>query len=303
MKKLRRPVFAPRHRTLLQPLQHSRSISRAYSKWACNVDAIYILITTFHRRALHADIKGKNQPTQLQLAAFQEARVNLRKRIAHFRKLQEVYMPGLRTVLADPSVLDDIADSFAENASLYMPSALPGEDRLRACVSGIVTVETRIREAAAYEALDDLRRTLRTRTYLNKWRVKHISGQHMTTRARSIQHTIDLKVLDAKVRYRQSRTALWALRGSGIWEDHLRDLRDEDVRTLNDRERTQTEKEAREYRIKNGTQNAGDAQGGIPLAGLLGDGTRTLSWIWMTASSDENSAEMIEGEYFIFIFY
>lgn len=256
-----------------------------------------MLTTTFIRRALHADIKEKRQPTQLQLAAFQEARVNVRKRITHVRKLQEVYMPGLRTVLVDPSVLDDTAGSFAENASLYMPSALPGDDRLRACISGVVEVETRIREAAAFEALEDLRRTLRTRTYINRWRVKHISGQHMTTRTRSIQHTVDLRVLDAKVRYRQSRAALVALRGPGIWEDELRELRDEDVRTLNDRERTQTEKEQREYRIRNGTQNAGDAQEGVPLAGLLGDGTRTLSWIWMTASSDENSAEMIEGEF------
>lgn len=118
-----------------------------------------------NRRAVHTDIKGKNQPTQIQLAGFQEAQVNLRKHIAHFHKLQEVYMPGLHTVLADPSVLNVVADSFTENVGLYMPSTLASEDQLCACVPGIAAVETRTRKAAAYKALDDLRHTLQTRTY------------------------------------------------------------------------------------------------------------------------------------------
>lgn len=250
------------------------------------------------RRNLSADVKEKKQPTKLQIAGFQKARLALRKRIANFRKLQQMYMPGLRGVLADPSVLDDAADSKAEDVNLFMPSELSSADRLHACVDGTCSVEARVREAATYEALDDLRRCLRTRTYLNKWRVRNISGQRMSTRARSIQHTIQLKVLDAKVRYRHSRHALLVLQGGGPWEKILQPLRDEDIRALNERVMTDLEKAQREHRIRTGTAYDEDADEGIAITGLRGDGQRTLSWIWYLVSNDENSQEMIEGKSF-----
>lgn len=39
-----------------------------------------------------------------------------------------------------------------------------------------------------------------------------------------------------------------------------------------------------------------------PFSRTLGDGKCTLLWTWMTARSDKNYADMIESEYFIFIF-
>lgn len=240
-------------------------------------------------------MKEKPKPTTLQRAGFQKARLALRKRIANFRKLQQIYMPGLRGVLADPSALDDAADSNAEDTALFMPSDLSSIDRGRACIEGACVVEARVREAATYEALEDLRRCLRTRTYLNKWRVRNISGQRLSTRARSIQHTVQLRVLDAKVRYRHSRHALLVLQGGGSWERILQPLRDEDIRALNERVMTEVEKAQREHRIRTGTAYDEDADEGIPLTGLRGEGQRTLSWIWFLVNDDENSEEMIEG--------
>ncbi|KZP22585.1 hypothetical protein FIBSPDRAFT_717337, partial [Athelia psychrophila] len=111
------------------------------------------------------------------------------------------------------------------------------------CAEGLADVEARVREATAYDSLDELRCHLFTRTYVNKWRGKNVSGQHRSTRARTLQHTVDMRVHEAKTRYRASRHALLALRSSGSWQHALKDLRDDDVRALNERSMTEQERE------------------------------------------------------------
>lgn len=249
------------------------------------------------RRDLYLDIKGKNSPTVLQTAKFQERRIALRKKIQHFRELQDTYMPGLRNVLQNPEVLNDSADVLAEHVRLYLPSELSSSDRDRACIRGICDVEARVRHADTSEALDDLRRYLRTRTYLNKWRVKNISGQHRLTRTRALQHRVDVNVHTAKTRYRRSRKALLTLQGHGQWEETLKELHDEDVRALNERTLTQHEKDEREHRIATGHGTADDSREGVVVTGALGEGKRTLSWIWLTVNGADSSPEMHEGPF------
>ncbi|KAF7969254.1 hypothetical protein HWV62_27842 [Athelia sp. TMB] len=248
------------------------------------------------QRKLRSDMKQHPDPTTLQKSQFQSRRVALRKRILQVRELQAIYMPGLRTVLPDPTVLDDAPHARAEDIRLYFPSDLnTGTIRDRACINGIPDVEARARQALAYDNLHDLRRHLLTRTFLNKWRVKNVSGQRTSTRARSLQHTIDMKVHDAKIRYRRSRSALFALRGSGHWESILKELKDDDVRGLNERLMTEREKAERERRIATGKPTDQDTLEGVPVEGTLGDGKRTLSWIWILYSGEDNSPEMIEA--------
>jgi hypothetical protein len=45
-----------------------------------------------------------------------------------------------------------------------------------------------------------------------------------------------------------------------------------------------------------GTLMYDDTLEGVAMAGALGEGRRTLSWIWFTVSDDENSPDMHEGE-------
>lgn len=242
------------------------------------------------------DVKETKSPTVLQQAGFQDRRVALRKRVNIFRKLQTEYMPSLRHVLRDPSVLDDVQDIHAERIRLYLPSELSGgSHRDRACTNGLPAVEERLREAAARDSLNQLRRILRTRTYLNKWRVHNVNGQRMSTRARSLQHRVDIKVHEAKSRYRHARKALLALRGPGLWEKTLKELRDDDVRALNERTLTDYEKAQREHRIKTGKPWDEDAYEGVVVKGTSGESRRKLSWIWMSISEDENSPDMIDG--------
>jgi hypothetical protein len=242
-------------------------------------------------------VKEKKTPTTLQTAKFQERRIAIRKKIQHFRELQQTYMPGLRSVLKNPIILDDSTEKLAESVRLYLPSELSSSDRDRACALGIPEVEARVRHADASEALDELRRYLRTRTYLNKWRIKNISGQQRTTRARALQHRVDVNVHDAKTRYRYSRKALLVLQGCGKWEETLKELRDDDVRALNERALTEREKQEREQRTATGRQMADDVREGVVVEGALGEGRRKLSWIWMTVSGDENSPAMHEGNH------
>lgn len=258
------------------------------------------------RRKLLSDIKEHPKPTALQQASFQNRRVALRKRILQVRELQAVYMPGLRSILPDPTVLDDAPDIRAENVRLYFPSDLDDlAKRDRACVNGLANTEARIRQGLACDNLHDLRRHLLTRTYLNKWRVKNVSGQRMSTRARTLQHSVDMKVIGAKTRYRRSRAALLTLRGHGSWESVLKELNDDDIRGMNERLLTEQEKAQRQHRMAMGTQTDHDVLGGVPVTGTLGEGKRTLSWIWITFQGNDNdqSPEMVAGKpaYIFFI--
>jgi hypothetical protein len=248
------------------------------------------------RRDLYLDVKEKRTPTILQTANFQERRVSIRKKIQHFRELQIDYMPGLRSVLSNPNILDDSPDILAECIRLHLPSELSTSNRDCACADGIADIEARIRHADTSEALDDLRRYLRTRTFLNKWRVKNVSGQHQSTRTRGLQHTVDLRVHSAKTRYRHSRNACLVLKGHGDWERELKELKDEDVRALNERTLTEHEKDDRVRRMAMGTLMDDDSREGVAVTGALGEGRRTLSWIWFTVGDDENSPDMHEGE-------
>ena len=86
------------------------------------------------------------------------------------------------------------------------------------------------------------------------------------------------------------------MKGHGDWELTLKVLKDEDVRALNERALTEHEKDDRVWRMAMGTLLDDDTLEGVAMVGALGEGRRTLSWIWFTVSDDENSPDMHEGE-------
>ena len=125
--------------------------------------------------------------------------------------------------------------------------------------------------------------------------MKNVVGQHQGTRSSVVQHRTNIKVQAAKTHYKHARKALLILHGPGEWELTLQVLQDGDVRTLNERELTLREKEQRDFRTANGNRLADDSKEGDAVEGTLGKGRRMLSWIWMTVSTDENSAEIVRG--------
>ena len=201
---------------------------------------------------------------------------------------------------ADGSVEDDIAREV-EDVPLYMPS----DHRISAfradvCDANLTQIEDRLRNSQANEALDDLRRHLRTRTFANKYKIKNMVGQRANLRGRQWLATIDRRAMAAAKKYRRARDALRNLRGPGEWERALQELRDEDVRSFNERALTEQEQMERA---------AVRRAAGMPIEGVFGldfrddqpicEGRRTISWIWLAerGGDDENDPMVQECKY------
>ncbi|KAF7969801.1 hypothetical protein HWV62_25983 [Athelia sp. TMB] len=228
------------------------------------------------QRCLLHDVKGKPEATALQLSAFQDRRVAIRKKIVYLRTLQVQYMPGLGSVLNEPALLQDTPDQLAEAVRLFMPSKLNSRDRSQACLPGVADVECRLREASLSDMLEQLRRHLCTRSHVNQWKDKNV---HV-----------------AKMRNRHCRRAYLALAGAGPWTNVYRELQDDDCRAMNERELTQKEKEERREKIRAGQREVGDTRDGIVVSGVLGDTCRVLSWIWYNAAAHgtDDAAAVLE---------
>ncbi|KAJ7186240.1 hypothetical protein B0H12DRAFT_1032304, partial [Mycena haematopus] len=216
-------------------------------------------------RYLAVDVKAVANPTDAQTLDFMKRRGTLVKRIRAFRKMQRTYMPNLRRFLTQTqrAIFEAEPDREAEAIRLFMPSDIAdASKRERACAVGLPEVEADLRVGEAREALHSLRQALRARTMTNRFRLRHCTGQRMLTRGQGVLRQISLKVHRAKLRYRYARNALKQLRGPGPWEKELKVLDDAD-------------------------------EGGVAAYGVvaLGEGRRTLSWIWYTAKGEGEPTE------------
>jgi hypothetical protein len=186
-----------------------------------------------------------------------------------------------------------------ETTRLFMPSEITNAgDRRNACVVGLGEVEARMQEGEAMEALEVVRQGLRSRTLMNRFRIKNYTGQGALTCGQGILRQINIKIHLAKVHYRYVRAALLILCGHGVWEEKLRVLREEDVRALN--ERALREEEAVQQEQLDDLARALARPTGVAVAeGLAaGEGSHTLSWIWYTVgtSMDEDDPKLHEGK-------
>lgn len=177
-----------------------------------------------------------------------------------------------------------------EDFPLFMPSGLSTKAHVRLfCPNDLAGMEDRLRFAETSDTLECLRHHLRTRSFANIFKVANVTGQIRNTRAREQQHRIDDKVRAAALKYRRARAALKHLRGSGVWEQVLQVLNNQDIRALNERELTRQEQDQEAKRhAANGivTQRDVDraAEDGrrTQKVSSVGEGHRTPSWIWFT---------------------
>ncbi|KAI0058288.1 hypothetical protein BV25DRAFT_1810998, partial [Artomyces pyxidatus] len=229
------------------------------------------------QRRLEADV------TALQQAQTQEARSSLLRLIFKFRTEQEARMPNI----GEQYEIDDtLLSATPEKIKLYLPSDLPSEIRNRHCSAELSNIEGRLRYAQACDALDELRRHLRIRTYLNQYKLKNITGQHANTRARGLQARVDQKVRAAAARYRRCRVAYFSLVGPGDWEFRLQVLNDEDIRGLG--ERGVRDRELSEIELTRNWNNPERIEEG----GLNpGESTRVISWLWFAVGLSADSTD------------
>ncbi len=226
------------------------------------------------RHRLRRDAKTANAS---QLPALVERRHALRRRLIKFRDLQAVYMSAALPILAeDPTARLDV--EHVENVRIGLPSDIADAHRARVCSIRLTALEDRLREAQCYDALQDLRNKLHTLAHLYNYKKMHVRHQGPNTKARaSISQQEDRRDRAAET-YRRARRAKLALAGPGDWQKSLRPLHDDDIRHLADEDpRVLSKKRKRNKKDK------------YNVPGGVGEGHRTVSWIWRSADSAEGS--------------
>ncbi|KAF6747236.1 hypothetical protein DFP72DRAFT_821976 [Ephemerocybe angulata] len=225
-----------------------------------------------------------NHPTKKQLTNLAERSNVLRRRIAVWSELQKLYMPeaeGIRLRKESASAAVDGKPSIeAYDIPLLLPSSLPTGSK---CSSELISYEAQLREGQAYDALEELRRYLRTRAYLYKRKDKSSRGSHISVAANTRSNTAIKRAQQgvdaAAIKYTRAYKALIVLRGSEGSEEE------------DDEEQEEWRKDLRPLK-------AGDIRG--LSEGLFGDseGARKISWIWKyrSASVTSSSEEDIESD-------
>jgi hypothetical protein len=214
-------------------------------------------------------------------------------RIRKFKEAQHVFMPGLLAYLTGLGPEIDLT-SRPEDISLHLPSSIPTGHRQSVCSPSLMDIEDQLRYAQAVEALAGLRRQLRTRVMASKLNRQDTPSQRIYLRSRALQDQVELRVRQWQRRYNRARAALLALRGSGEWERTLAVLKAEDVRGISERAMTAEEEEQHKLvrRMAGMTDESGDDVPNTRVVAFdprtaLGEGRRTLSWIWYAVSEQE----------------
>ncbi|KIM79182.1 hypothetical protein PILCRDRAFT_10596 [Piloderma croceum F 1598] len=103
--------------------------------------------------------------------------------------------------------------------------------------------EFKLREAQAYEALEELCQNLQLHTHMYKYKNKNIVGQRANTRCQGIVNMVQAKVVASATKYNTARAALAKLstHGSDKWRSRLLPLLQEDICPLNEGEINQSE--------------------------------------------------------------
>jgi hypothetical protein len=178
-------------------------------------------------------------------------------------------MPG--TPLSTP---DDDADvnstTMIEDIPLVLPSALNPEQRLVLCKNQVADYEQQFRLAQIEDSLTELRRVRRIRCTLL---VNHRSqiagqGQRVNTRSRSVIDSVQERIEKFARRYRAGYEALLRLNPSGDWSNTYLELKDSDNRGPG--------KELEE--------------------GGAGDGSYSISWIWLANPRVRDSSSSQDGD-------
>ncbi|KAJ7177592.1 hypothetical protein C8R46DRAFT_1212338 [Mycena filopes] len=212
-------------------------------------------------------------------------------KIAKFRALQNVYMPGAAAAIAASEAARD-ADApapKAERIKLFMPSQMPASaDGLRGCVKGLLDMEAKLRVAQCNNSLVKLRARLHAKHHFIMFRNEHVTGQIQSTKARTLIGQIGERVEACAVKYRHARRSLITLSGEAH-AARFRELRPEDVQL--DGDAGETDAAARKKLAMIGAGRGARAPRDAP-----GSSRRIMSWIWTAPGAlDDEEARLHES--------
>ncbi|KAF9508989.1 hypothetical protein BS47DRAFT_1365591 [Hydnum rufescens UP504] len=222
------------------------------------------------QRKLALDVQCTTE-TISSLMSIESRRLSLVKRIKTFRNIQRIYMPEACHFLTSEDECEK--PSHPETIKLFLPSQIPAEYHVQ---NTIVDIEVKLCVGQAFDALSSLRSSLCIQAHLTNYK-QTVRGQHMHTRAMALIESAKCKTASIAAKYTVSRQTLISLVGLDGINPQLKELRDRDVRTLSDPEISKDKQDSH-------TQN-------------LGEGSRALSWIWMSAVGNGNN-ETHEGGVF-----
>lgn len=221
----------------------------------------------YERRNLARRVKGRKSVGEL--ANLQQKRNTLAHRIQAWRVVQEVHMPMAITLRAATDTAttsdEDQLQVKAEDLKLFLPSSLPHNLRIGSLYQSLASREIDLRIAQADDALIQIRHHRRILMGVTQFRQIHVAGtgQGANTRMRHLYSKYQGRITAAAARYRIAHKALSTLNPSGPWSIRLRELKDDDIR---------------------GPSKEDDEP-------QLGEGDRTMSWIWLVPSSHLESDE------------
>ncbi|KAF9779417.1 hypothetical protein BJ322DRAFT_1013173 [Thelephora terrestris] len=190
-----------------------------------------------HQQQIIAHLRTNRQRTDPQKIETQQRRNALARWIKVWRIAQVVYMPQALAYLPDESGspasndAERLNDSKPETWALFLPSAIPEDDR-SLCYKWIVETERTLRLAQLQDSLADLRQFRRTLRNLRLYFKTNTAGegQKTQTKSRTIEAGVNNRINRAVCRYRIAYRALLELDPAGDWTDEYYELRDEDNR-------------------------------------------------------------------------
>ena len=183
-------------------------------------------------------------------------------------------------------------ETEAEDIRLWMPSRLRPSERSSVCTNSIATIEERLREAQCRDALSKLRNYLHTRAHFIKHRNTNICGQRANTCAKTLIDSLSSKIDRVAAKYRTARAALLVLRGAGDWAQELRPLQSKDIcgptsSTSGDID------DASDVIGSNGRERSKKQREALERG--LGEGYRTMSWIWACGTVASGEEGITDG--------
>ncbi|KAJ7711510.1 hypothetical protein B0H16DRAFT_1480294 [Mycena metata] len=201
----------------------------------------------------------------------QDMHVAFFSKLGRWRKLQAVYMSSAVRQLEEEEGTRDpkLPPPSAEDVKLYLPSGLRQADRADGYYKGLPVMEGKLREGQLRDSLRVLRSRLHAKRHLLNYRDKSVVGQWAAMQAYTLIGRIEERVDAMSTKYRRSRSALIALRGSVACEKFHK-LKSSDVQLD---EECEVDIKARK---KLGNMGSKFRRQGPALSSK----NKTFSWIW-----------------------
>ena len=185
--------------------------------------------------------ENKGLRTSKQLADLQDKRNALHRLIQTWRDVQLIYTPHVASLIsqipAPPEATNtepypsSPSEVLAENLPLFLPSSLPPPIRALPELKDICSLERRLREPQADDALAEIRR--QRRVIQGLWLFKRLNasgtGNRPNTRMLGLYKRFNNKTDCAAQKYRVAWRALSTLDPGGSWAERLKELKAKDV--------------------------------------------------------------------------